>query len=216
MSIPRVTIIDYGHGNLLSVQRALEFCGAKVTSTSNSDQILKAQRVVLPGVGAFANAMHALEKLKLVEVIREICLLNTPLLGICLGMQLLFDESDEFGLTAGLGIIPGRVISVPNFGMSGNVLKIPHIGWSSLQPASKVTRWQNTILQDLNPNDATYFIHSYMAAPSNASHSLAECLYGGNKITAVVAKDNTIGCQFHPEKSGVVGLRVLDRFLKEV
>lgn len=216
MSTPRVTIIDYGFGNLLSVQRALEYCGAKVNLTSDSQQILEAERVVLPGVGAFANAMQALKKLKLVEVIREISSLHTPILGICLGMQLLLDESDEFGLTAGLGIISGRVIAVPNLGISSSLLKIPHIGWSSLQPTSKATRWQNTILQDLHPSNATYFIHSYMAVPSNPFHSLAECLYGGHKITAVVAKDNTIGCQFHPEKSGVVGLKILNRFLKEV
>ena len=123
MSAPEVTVIDYGVGNLLSVQRGLEHCGAKVILTADPEKILVAKRVVLPGVGAFVNAMHTLERLGLVAVIRELAQSKTPLLGICLGMQLLFEESEEFGLTTGLGLISGRVIAVPDHTLSGATQK---------------------------------------------------------------------------------------------
>ena len=135
MSTPEVAVIDYGVGNMLSVQRGLEHCGAKVTLTADPEQILAAKRVVLPGVGAFANAMQALESLGLVIVIRKLAQRKTPLLGICLGMQLLLEESEEFGVAAGLGLISGRVIPVPCRTLSGATQKIPHIGWSALQPS---------------------------------------------------------------------------------
>jgi glutamine amidotransferase len=212
MSSPEVTVIDYGVGNLLSVKRGLEHCGAVVNLTAEPEQILAASRVVLPGVGAFVNGIQALENLGLVEVIRELAICKKPLLGICLGMQLLLDESEEFGLTAGLGLIPGRVIPVPNKALSGAAQKIPHIGWSALQPTN-TAGWQGTLLQDNRPGDAAYFVHSFMAIPADPAHRLADCIYGGHKIAAVIGRDQISGCQFHPEKSGVVGLKVLRRFI---
>lgn len=212
-SSKEVTIIDYGVGNLLSVQRGLEHCGAKVTLTANHEEILAARRVVLPGVGAFGNAMQALEHLGLVEVIRELARRQMPLLGICLGMQLLLEESEEFGFTAGLGLIPGRVIHVPPKKLSGEMQKIPHIGWSSLQLSKASTGWSGTLLQDNHPGEAVYFVHSYMAAPSNPAHCLGDCLYGGHRIPAVIGRGQITGCQFHPEKSGEVGLKILRRFV---
>lgn len=212
MSANEVTVIDYGVGNLLSVQRGLEHCGAKVFLTNNPGKILAASRVVLPGVGAFANAMQALEKLDLVSVIQEVALRETPLLCICLGMQLLLDESDEFGVTAGLGIIPGRVVPVPNHTQLGSMQKIPHIGWSELHIADSQSDWQNSVLTDISPGDAAYFVHSFMAVPTNSDHRKADCLYGGHKIPAVIGRDQITGCQFHPEKSGEVGLKILRRF----
>lgn len=212
MSMSNVIVIDYGVGNLLSVQRGLEYCGANVILTADPELILAAKRAVLPGVGAFANAMYALERLGLVEVIRELAQRKTPLLGICLGMQLLLEESDEFGVTAGLGLIPGRVISVPNHTLSGATQKIPHIGWSALQPSNANAGWQNTILQDNLPSEAAYFVHSFMAVPTESSHRIADCFYGGHKIAAAIGRDQIIGCQFHPEKSGDVGLKILRRF----
>jgi glutamine amidotransferase len=154
MSSPEVVVIDYGVGNMLSVQRGLEHCGAKVTLTAVPEQILTAKRVVLPGVGAFSNAMQALERLRLVEVIRELAHRQTPLLGICLGMQLLLDESEEFGITDGLGLIPGRVIPVPAQMLSGETQKIPHIGWSVLHPSPTSGGWNGTILQEVRPSEA--------------------------------------------------------------
>lgn len=212
MSAPEVTVIDFGVGNLLSVQRGLEHCGAKVVLTADPKQILDARRVVLPGVGAFGNGMQSLARLDLVAVIRELAQRKTPLLGICLGMQLLFEESDEFGVTAGLGLIPGRVIPLPSTTLSGVTQKIPHIGWNALQPSNSAG-WQNSVLQDNRPGDAVYFVHSFMAVPTDPAHRLADCFYGGHKITATIGRDRIVGCQFHPEKSGEVGLKILRRFI---
>lgn len=213
MSAPEVTVIDYGVGNLLSVQRGLEHCGAKVTLTADPEQILAAKRAVLPGVGAFGNAMQALERLNLVAIIRELAYRQTPLLGICLGMQLLLEESEEFGITTGLGLIPGRVIPVPTQTLSGEMQKIPHIGWSALHPSSVSGRWNGTMLQDNRPGEAAYFVHSFMAVPSDPAHRIAECVYGGHLIPAAIGRDQITGCQFHPEKSGEVGLKILRRFI---
>jgi len=212
MSIPEVVVIDYGVGNLLSVQRGFEYCGAKVVLTADPEKILAAKRVVLPGVGAFANAMTALNSLGLVKVIRELSDRQTPLLGICLGMQLLLEESDEFGVTEGLGLIPGRVIAIPSLTLSGGVQKIPHIGWSALQPSNKDIGWQHNLLKDNKQGDTVYFVHGFMADPRNASHRIADCIYGGHKISAIIGRDHIVGCQFHPEKSGEVGLKILRMF----
>lgn len=212
MSAPEVTVIDYGVGNLLSVQRGLEHCGAIVTLTADPEIILTSTRVVLPGVGAFAHAMQALERLKLVNVIHEVAQKQIPLLGICLGMQLLLDDSEEFGLTRGLGLIPGHVIPVPDKTLVGLPQKIPHIGWSGLQPSGGPGRWGGTLLQDNYENEATYFVHSYMAVPINPAHIVAHCVYGGHSIPATIAKEKVTGCQFHPEKSGEAGLKILRRF----
>ena len=214
MILHEVAVIDYGLGNLLSVQRGFEHCGAKVILTSIPEQIFSAKRVVLPGVGAFGNAMQALNDLGLVEVILELAHRNTPLLGICLGMQLLLGESEEFGITTGLGLIPGRVIPVPSQTQSGEMQKIPHIGWRALHPSSALIGWDGTLLQDNTPGDAAYFVHSYMADPSDPAHCIAQCIYGGHLIPAVIKRGQIMGCQFHPEKSGKVGLRLLSKFLK--
>lgn len=212
MSKPRVAVIDYGIGNLLSVQRGFEYCGAEVIITSDPDELLAAKRVVLPGVGAFANAMKALQERNLVSVIKLLAKQRTPLLGICLGMQLLLDESEEFGITRGLGLIPGHVVPVPSHSATGTCQKVPHIGWNGLIPAEAVIDWQNTLLQNNCPGEAAYFVHSYMAVPLNPSHRQADCIYGGHRISAVIARDHITGCQFHPEKSGEVGLRILRQF----
>ena len=206
-----VVVIDYGVGNLLSVQRGIEQSGSKVILTSDPDQILSANRVVLPGVGAFSNAMKTLKNLGLVEVLHELDRLKKPLLGICLGMQLLLEESEEFGITEGLGLIPGRVIPVPKKMISGMKQKIPHIGWNALQNYVS-NDWEETLLKNNSPGDAAYFIHSFMAVPTSSSHSLAYCKYGGHKINAVISKNQITGCQFHPEKSGEVGLKILRNF----
>lgn len=213
MNAPEVTVIDYGAGNLLSVQRALEYCGANVVLTADPDIILSSKRVVLPGVGAFPDAMQALENLGLVATINKLSEYKIPLLGICLGMQLLLEESEEFGVTAGLGLIPGRVTSVPSHTTSGIKQKIPHIGWSELQSASMTTDWQQTLLEDNTPGDSAYFVHSFMAVPVDPTCRIADCLYGGHRIAAVIGRGQIMGCQFHPEKSGAVGLKILRSFI---
>lgn len=213
MSTPEVTVIDYGVGNLLSVQRGLEYWGAKVVLTADAERILGSKRVVLPGVGAFGNAMQALHRLGLITVILELAKSQTPLLGICLGMQLLLEESEEFGNTPGLGLIPGRVIPVRAQTLSGDRLKIPHIGWSALQTSGEFGDWHGTLLQDNLPGEAAYFVHSYMATTASPAHRIADCVYGGHLIAAVIRRDQITGCQFHPEKSGEVGLKILRRFI---
>jgi imidazole glycerol-phosphate synthase subunit HisH len=213
MNTPRVTVIDYGVGNLLSVQRGLEHCGAEVTLTSDAEQILSASRIVLPGVGAFQNGMQALEQFGLIEVIQEVANRKIPLLGICLGMQLLLTESEEFGLTKGLALIPGRVIPVPTLALNGETQKIPHIGWSSLQYSNIEKKWDGSVLHDNQPGSAAYFVHSFMAIPDLGEHRVADCIYGGHRVPAVLACNQISGCQFHPEKSGEVGIKVLRRFI---
>ena len=213
MSRPEVAVIDYGVGNLLSVRRALEHCGAAVTVTSEHRCILGAGRVVLPGVGAFANAMAELRTRGLDSVIGEVAARGMPLLGICLGMQLLLSASEEFGVTQGLELIPGRVVAIAATAEDGSSLKIPHVGWNALRPASSGAQWGGTVLRGVQPEEAVYFVHSFAAFPADQRHLVAHCTYGGRAIPAVVARDNVAGCQFHPEKSGEVGLRVLRGFL---
>lgn len=215
MSAPEVVVIDYGVGNLLSVQRGLEHCGARVVVTAAPETILAASRVVLPGVGAFGNAMQALHELNLVGVLRELANREASLLGICLGMQLLLDESEEFGNSAGLGLIPGKVIPVPTHTTGGEVHKVPHIGWSALRPANTSVTWGGTPLGGIREGDAAYFVHSFMAAPTAPENRIADCLYGGHRIPAVIARARITGCQFHPEKSGEVGLAILRRFIQQ-
>ena len=215
MNTPEVTIIDYGVGNLLSVKRGFEHCGAKVVITSNPKIILASERVVLPGVGAFPNAMDALQKLNLISVIKELEDLGTSLLAICLGMQLLMDESEEFGLTPGLGLISGRVVPVPDKTAEGASQKIPHIGWSSLYDSSENSNWAGTLLQDNQLGDSAYFVHSYMAQPASPKNGVAHAIYGGHRISAVISKNRITGCQFHPEKSGEVGLKILRKFCRD-
>jgi glutamine amidotransferase len=209
-----VTVVDYGLGNLFSVQRALEKCGAIVKVTSDTNVIRNSTRVVLPGVGAFGRAMDELNRLSLAGVLREFAASGRPLLGICLGMQLLLDESEEFGTRTGLAVIPGQVVPVPRTSLEGERQKIPHIGWSGLVPANGGDGWADPFMAGLAPGDAVYFVHSFMAVPRVASDRVADCLYGGHRVAALVKRGNTIGCQFHPEKSGRVGLGILEAFCK--
>jgi imidazole glycerol-phosphate synthase subunit HisH len=208
-----VVVIDYGVGNLLSVQRGLEFCGANVKVTNDKDLIMHASRVVLPGVGSFSGGMNGLKSTGLDEVICDFSYQGKPLMGICLGMQMLLDESEEFGLSKGLGLIPGRVIPIPSLNIDNQPQKIPHIGWSSLIPSRTKEDWSKTVLHNILPGESVYFVHSFMAKPSNKKHQIADCIYGGLKISAVIERDNILGCQFHPEKSGEVGLKILKYFL---
>ena len=208
----KVAVIDYGVGNLLSVQRAVAECGIKAIISSEPNVISQADRIILPGVGAFAHGMMSLESRGLINCIKAIAADGIPLLGICLGMHLLLDESEEYGVTNGLGLIPGRVVPVPNLSSDSSQLKIPHIGWSSLIASENAT-WDRTILHGLTLGDAVYFVHSFMAVPRDPTMRIADCVYGGNRISAVIAKDNIIGCQFHPEKSGEIGKKIIQNFL---
>jgi glutamine amidotransferase len=208
-----VAVIDYGLGNLLSVRRGLESAGAVVTVTSDPEVVLAAPRVVLPGVGAFGRGMSELSRGGLDLVVKAVAQKGTPLLGICLGMQMLFETSEEFGRTAGLGLIPGRVIAVPSAETTGQPLKVTHIGWNALKRSGGRASWAGTMLADVDEGAACYFVHSFMGAPANFGDRVADCAYGDQLISAAVQRDNVQGCQFHPEKSGPAGLAMLKRFV---
>ena len=208
-----VRVVDYGVGNLLSVARAIEHCGARVQLADRAADIAGAAMLVLPGVGAFADGMAELRLRRLDQPVIDFAKSGKPLLGICLGMQMLLSASEEFGEHAGLGIIPGRVKAVPPVGVDGRPHKIPHIGWNALQLPRGVTSWHKTILQGIAPGATVYFVHTYTAIPDSADHRLADCDYDGQLLSASLRSGMVFGCQFHPEKSGHVGLKVLENFL---
>lgn len=208
----RVSLIDYGIGNVYSVQRALETCGAEVVFVSDAAGIDSASHLVLPGVGAFADGMKGLRERGLIGPLRRYTAAGRPLLGICLGMQMLASVSEEFGEHEGLGVIPGRVTAIPSVSVAGRSHKIPHVGWSALAPATDAD-WHDTPLQDTSIGTSVYLVHSYHVIPDNACHLLATCDYGGHAITAAISAGNVHGCQFHPEKSGNEGLRILSAFI---
>lgn len=209
----RLTLVDYGIGNLLSVRRAFEHCGAEVDAVNAADGIRRADRLVLPGVGAFEDGMQALRDRSLIEPIAEFAETDRPFLGICLGMQMMFEVSEEFGEHAGLGLLPGRVTPIPRTGVTGNEHKIPHIGWSALHLATSRRDWTGTILEGIDHEPFVYFVHSFAAVPDDDGHRLADCRYDGLVISAAVCRGNLYGTQFHPEKSGATGLRIVREFL---
>ena len=201
-------MIDYGIGNLHSVIKALRHEGAEVTVSGDPKDVAAAERVVLPGVGAFADGMKGLAARGLVEPLRDYAASGRPLLGICLGMQLLMGESDEFGRHEGLGIVPGRVVEIRR--EAG--FKVPQIGWNRIFPPNGVG-WGGTLLDALDPGAMVYFVHSYTAVPEREDDRLADSIYAGQRISAAVHRGNVWGCQFHPEKSGSAGLTIVRRFL---
>ncbi len=198
-----IAIIDYGVGNLASVNKAFSFIGYESKITSDHEEILGADKVVLPGVGAFADAMDNLDKSGMISIIKEVAQKGTPLLGICLGMQLLFDYSTEGGeKVSGLGLLKGSVNQFPlNMG-----LKVPHMGWNSLD-----IRQEKGIFSGVRQKSYVYFVHSYYLTAENTSDVAAVCEYG-IRFDAAVCKGNIMGTQFHPEKSGDVGLDILKNF----
>lgn len=209
----RLVVIDYGVGNLLSVCRAFEACGAKVELTGAAERIAAADRLVVPGVGAFGDCTDELNRRRLVGPILEFIASGRPVLGICVGMQMLLSVGEEFGEHAGLGVVPGRVRAIPSTTADGCAHKIPHIGWSALVKPSADTEWAGTILAGVAPGTTCYFVHSFTAEPQDARYRLADCGYNGRQISAAIRAGNVYGTQFHPEKSGEVGLRILRNFL---
>jgi glutamine amidotransferase len=207
---PPVTVVDYGVGNMNSVINALRHLGATVTVSDDPNVVARAERLVLPGVGAFPDGMRLLKERGLDAALTEAVGRERPLLGICLGMQLLFDASDEFGDTPGLGFVPGRVVRLapePGF-------KVPQIGWNRLQPAEG-RAWADSLLATTAPETMVYFVHSFAPVLADAGDLLAWSHYGGRRVSAVIRRHSVSGCQFHPEKSGPAGLQILDAFLRQ-
>lgn len=197
-----IAIIDYGAGNLHSVKNALDFLGAESKITGSASEILSADKVILPGVGAFGSAMNALTASGLKEVIFEVADKGTPLLGICLGLQLMFETSEEAPDVKGLGLFKGTIVKIPDRG-----LKIPHMGWNSIEVVK-----DSRILNNIGENPFVYFVHSYYLNASDESVVSAYTNYG-ERLGIAVEKDNVFATQFHPEKSGETGMKILKNFI---
>ncbi|ABO50862.1 imidazole glycerol phosphate synthase subunit hisH [Desulforamulus reducens MI-1] len=200
-----IAIIDYGMGNLRSVQKGFARAGYQAEIVQQPEQVDDARAVVLPGVGAFADAMENLKKSGMVEAIKRVVQREKPFLGICLGQQLLFESSEEFGKTKGLGILPGTVKRFP-----AGTLKVPHMGWNQIE-----IKQASPLLEGISNGSAFYFVHSYHVAPTDDNLILCLTDYGV-RFPAVVGKANVFGIQFHPEKSSTLGIRILENFGKMV
>ena len=202
-----ITIIDYGRGNLFSISQAFSQIGAESEITDDPARIVGANSLVLPGVGAFHDAMESLRQREMVDPIVAAAAAGVPIFGICLGMQLLADNSEEFGSHQGLGLIAGHVRRLPNSARDQTLMKVPNVGWREVDFSSGA--------HALVPGDAGsmfYFVHSYAFYPPDPSSIAATTSFGGQDIPAMVRQDNVMGCQFHPEKSGEAGLNLLSRF----
>lgn len=197
-------IIDYDAGNIRSVEKALAAIGEEAVVTRDAEELLKAERVILPGVGSFGDAMRKLEEFQLTEVIREIVQRGTPFLGICLGLQLLFEESEESPGVKGLGILPGKILRIPD----NEGIKVPHMGWNSLDFPR-----EGKLFAGIKEGSYVYFVHSYYLKAAKEDIVTATADYGV-KVHASVEAGNVFACQFHPEKSSDVGLAILHNFVQ--
>jgi glutamine amidotransferase len=208
-----ITIADYGVGNLFSVRSALEHCGATPVMATTYEEVLAADRLLLPGVGAFGDAMEGMRRTGMLDAVSDFAAKERPLLGICLGMQMLLSDSVEFGMNQGLGLIPGHVVSIPDTGIDGIPHRIPHAGWGPIFSSGTNTDWGSSLLEGIAQNTAFYFVHSFHSVTDDPSHLIANCDYDGQAIGAVVQNGSVFGCQFHPEKSAEAGLSVIKNFL---
>ena len=205
-SAPRIAVVDYGAGNLRSVAKALVRSGLEPDVTGDGAAVRSADGVVLPGVGAFADAARSLREKGLDDAVRHAIEAGRPYLGLCLGLQILFEEADEHGVTAGLGLMPGRVERFPDRGPSGERLRVPHIGWNTVRFSG-----DHPMLASLPEEDIYYFVHSYRPVPSRPEFTVGTADYGGG-FTAAAASGSMFAVQFHPEKSQSAGKRMLDAY----
>ncbi len=205
-----IVVIDYGVGNVKSILNAFRINGVNALLSNKESDIINAQGIVLPGVGAFSKAMENLHKLNLVDIIIKYSKTSKPILGICLGMQMLMESSEEFGISMGLGLVKGNV---KKFSFdSSPTMKLPHISWSNLAPHK--LNWSSTILNGINLNNDFYFVHSYVVIPSNEGEILSLSKYKNQTFCSALKKNNIYGCQFHPEKSASSGLKIISNFIK--
>ncbi|WP_064093024.1 imidazole glycerol phosphate synthase subunit HisH [Rossellomorea aquimaris] len=205
-----IGIVDYGMGNLFSVSKALERLNVPYFISDDQEKLRHADGLILPGVGAYKDAMNLLETTHLKETIGTFASSGKPLLGICLGMQLLFENSEENGSTAGLGLLPGKVVHIPKEDEKGTPYKVPHMGWNLLRYQTS-----SSLLEGLKEG-YVYFVHSYYVREGEKDVVIASADYAGVEIPAVVSRKNIYGMQFHPEKSGDLGMKLLENFTKKV
>lgn len=198
----KVTVVDYGYGNLFSVVQALKAAGADVRVTDQPTECLDASKLVLPGVGAFKDCVNTLKDRGFWKILDRYFENDRPFLGLCVGMQVLFEKGEEFGTTEGLGVLKGTIKK-----LELKEGRVPHIGWNALNP-----KCETKLLKDISPESEAYFVHSFFA--DGCEDILASATYGGVQIPAIVGKENIFGTQFHPEKSGKVGLQILRNFIE--
>ena len=210
MKKPNIVIIDYGLGNLFSVRQAFIRFGVDPTITADITEINNADAIVIPGVGAYKCAMDNMREAGIIEVIKERVEKGVPFLGVCLGLQLLFSESEEFDSCQGLGLVKGKVVK---FAKESN-LRIPQIGWNSIEFVD-IPSWESSPLNGINSDSHFYFVHSYYVVPSDSSVILSKTTYGSNKYASAIQYKNIFACQFHPEKSGEMGLKIYQNWLTQ-
>lgn len=201
-----VAIVDYGMGNLFSVKTACGQVGLEARITSSARDLSLADSVLLPGVGAFGDAMDALRRLDLLAVLRDVAASGKPLVGICLGLQLFMNESEEFGRHDGLGLIAGRVVPLGSPSGNGRRLKVPQVGWNQLRPANQ--SWDDSLLRGVTEGAYVYFVHSFIVEPQDPKPILSMTTYGDVNFCSSLQSGNVFGCQFHPERSGSTGLGI--------
>jgi glutamine amidotransferase len=204
-----IAIADYGTGNLFSLKKAMRYLGAEVLSTEDPELIKKSDGLVLPGVGSFKTAMCGIKVRGLDSVIKEFSLADKPVLGICLGAQIMMTKGYEFGECEGLDLVKGNVMRFPRV---DSRFKVPHIGWNKIF-SNTVLSWEQTILDEVLENSFVYFVHSYVLEPEDKGNALSSTSYGNLEFCSVIKSGNTYGVQFHPEKSGEVGLLILKNFI---
>ena len=209
--VPHVAIVDYGMGNLYSVKRACEFVGISAEITSDKDVVAAAAGIILPGVGAFGNAMATLQQHDLISPMKEAIVSGKPFLGICLGMQLLMSESEEFGAHKGLDIFKGNVVQFPHVNGTGERIKVPQVGWNTI---AQGRAWSEAPLDGVLPGSYMYFVHSFRVIPLQEDIVATTSVYEDISYCSGIAKDNVTAFQFHPEKSGTKGIQIYKNFAR--
>ncbi len=215
-SKPKVAIIDYEMGNMFSVEHACRYVGLDAVITSDHETIMNADAAILPGVGAFSECMSNLKKFGLDTAIKDFIETEKPFMGICLGLQLLFTESEEFGISSGLDVIKGTVKKFPTLNGDGKKLKVPQIGWNHIYKNPESSGWDDSVLNGLTEKEFMYFVHSYYVVPENSSETLTLTNYCGIEYCSGIQRNNLIAFQFHPEKSGKEGIKIYENWASKI